>query len=46
MGVYKLSWTDPGILDYKVDIGEWLRPVGFERKSVIAGLLITILVSR
>jgi adenylate cyclase len=40
MEVYKVSCTDPGILDYKVDTGELLKPISSERKSVFAGILI------
>jgi hypothetical protein len=42
MGVYQLSCTDPGILDYKVDTGELLKPIGTQRTTVIAGTLIVI----
>ena len=40
MGVYQLSCADLGILDYKVDTGELLKPIGTQRISVIVGLLI------
>jgi adenylate cyclase len=43
MDIYKVSCTDPGILDYKVDTGELLKPVGSQRRSILAGLLIVIL---
>jgi TolB-like protein/Tfp pilus assembly protein PilF len=43
MGVYKLSCTDQGILDYKIDTGELLQPLGSRRKSVFAVLLIATL---
>jgi adenylate cyclase len=41
MDVYKVSCTDPNILDYKVDTGELIKPIGKQRISLIAGLLIT-----
>jgi tetratricopeptide (TPR) repeat protein len=40
LGIYQLSCTDPGILDYSVDTGELVKPIASQRKSVIAGLLI------
>jgi len=42
MEIYKVSCTDPGILNYKVDTGELIKPVG-SRKSLIAGLLVATL---
>jgi tetratricopeptide (TPR) repeat protein len=43
MDVYTVSCTDRGILDYKIDTGELLKPIGIKRRSIVAGLLIVTL---
>ena len=43
MHVYKVSCSDPGILDYQIDTGELLKPMGGQRNTIIAGILMVTL---
>jgi TolB-like protein/Tfp pilus assembly protein PilF len=40
VGIYKIHSKDESLIDYTIDTGELVRPLSFERKSLVVGILV------
>ncbi len=45
IGAFKISSTDANFLEYKIDTGELIRPLGYGRTTIVIGILIIALLS-
>jgi TolB-like protein len=45
IGAFKISSTDANFLEYKIDTGELIRPLGYGRTPIVIGILIIALLS-
>jgi len=45
IGAYKISSADANFLEYKIDTGELIRPLGYGRTPIIIGILIIAITS-
>jgi len=45
IGAFRIASTDANFLEYKIDTGELIRPLGFGRTSIIIGILFISLIA-
>ncbi len=45
LGAFKITSADPSFLEYSIDTGELIRPLGYGRTPIIIGILIVALIS-
>jgi tetratricopeptide (TPR) repeat protein len=45
VGIYKVSCIDENVLDFAIDTGELIRPLSFERTTIVFGILVIALLA-